>query len=47
MLNQFTCDQDELGWRVAMALWLENRDSGPKIVGWVEPERRSACHTRN
>jgi hypothetical protein len=23
-----------------MALWLENRTSAPKIIGWTDPARR-------
>ena len=37
-MNQFDCDRDELGWRVAMALWLENRDGAPRVIGWTAPE---------
>lgn len=39
-MNQFDRDQSELGWRVAMALWLENRKGAPKIIGWTDPARR-------
>jgi hypothetical protein len=39
-LNQFERDVALLGWRVAMSLWLENRTSAPRIIGWTEPERR-------
>lgn len=39
--NQFDRDKAELGWRAAMGLWLENRASAPRIIGWVAPERRT------
>lgn len=39
-LNQFERDVALLGWRAAMGLWLENRASAPKIIGWTEYERQ-------
>jgi hypothetical protein len=35
MVSQFDLDKEELGWRAAMGLWLENRECAPKIVGWT------------
>jgi hypothetical protein len=40
VLNQFDLDKAELGWLVAMGLWLENRTSAPRIIGWTDPMRR-------
>jgi hypothetical protein len=31
--NQYNRDLAELGWRAALGFWLENRDSGPHVVG--------------
>lgn len=39
-VNHFDRDRSELGWRAAMALWMENRSSGPRVIGWTE--RRTA-----
>jgi hypothetical protein len=39
-VNQFEKDVSELGWRAAVALWLENRTTAPKIFAWISPERR-------
>jgi hypothetical protein len=38
--SQFDRDTASLGWRAAMGLWLENRTTAPRIIGWVEPARR-------
>jgi len=35
--NQFDRDKAELGWRAAVGLWLENRTSAPRIIGWTVP----------
>jgi hypothetical protein len=44
-MNQFERDKSELGWRVAMALWLENRTTAPRIINWQDPMRiRSTRH---
>ncbi len=37
MPDQFDRDKAELGWRAAMGLWLENRTSAPRIIGWTDP----------
>lgn len=39
-MNQFDRDRSELGWRAAMSLWMENRATAPKVIGWTSPERR-------
>jgi hypothetical protein len=39
-MNQFDRDESELGWRVAMGLYLENRTGAPKIIAWVDSHRR-------
>jgi len=38
-MNQFDRDVAELGWRAAMALWLENRTTGPITLGWTDREQ--------
>jgi hypothetical protein len=41
-VNRFDRDKSELGWREAMALWLENRSSGPRVIAWRNPFRSQA-----
>ncbi len=44
--NRFDRDREELGWRAAMSLWLENRDSAPRIIGWTDPIRVTSLNTQ-